>query len=169
MNKNGFTLIELLVVVAIIGILATIILSSLNTARAKARDANRQQDIATIQNALEIYYLDNGHYPNSTGMGGFSPSVASSYNASWEALETMMGVTLPRDPINEVGHPISEGKHNYLYASNNAAFCNNQEYVIYYLPETFEAPADQRFFTSPCTGATIPSSNTVHGFVISKP
>ncbi len=59
---QGFTLIELLVVVAIIGLLASIVLVSLNSARAKARDARAQGDIKQIANAMEMYYDANSAY-----------------------------------------------------------------------------------------------------------
>ncbi|MDD5589740.1 MAG: type II secretion system protein [Candidatus Portnoybacteria bacterium] len=59
-EKRGFTLIELLVVIAIIGILATIVLVSLNSARVKARDARRQSDIHQIALAMEMCYDDTG-------------------------------------------------------------------------------------------------------------
>jgi len=65
-KKKGFTLIELLVVVAIIGLLATMSIVALNTARAKARDAKRVGDVKQIQTALELYYNDNSGYPGST-------------------------------------------------------------------------------------------------------
>ena len=61
--KKGFTLIELLVVVAIIGVLASIVLSSLSSARASARDSRRLAEVRSLQSALELYYLDNGEYP----------------------------------------------------------------------------------------------------------
>ena len=51
-TKAGFTLIELLVVIAIIGVLASIVLASLNTARQKSRDARRITDLKQIQFAL---------------------------------------------------------------------------------------------------------------------
>ncbi len=59
MKRKAFTLIELLVVIAIIGILAALILLSLRTARAKARDARRKSDLRQIKAALELYSSDN--------------------------------------------------------------------------------------------------------------
>ncbi len=65
-QKRGFTLIELLVVIAIIGLLASIVLASLNSARKKSRDARRIADLKQLQNALELYANDNsGNYPSN--------------------------------------------------------------------------------------------------------
>ncbi len=62
-NTKGFTLIELLVVIAIIGILSSVVLASLSTARAKSRDAKRISDLGQIQLALELYYDSSSSYP----------------------------------------------------------------------------------------------------------
>ena len=62
-NKKGFTLVELLVVIAIISILSTTVLASLESARAAARDASRINKIEQLTLALELYYSDNGYYP----------------------------------------------------------------------------------------------------------
>ncbi|HEY4497940.1 MAG TPA: type II secretion system protein [Candidatus Paceibacterota bacterium] len=65
--RSGFTLIELLVVIAIIGILASVVLASLNSARIKSRDARRVADIKQLQVALELYFdANNGEYPDAT-------------------------------------------------------------------------------------------------------
>jgi len=57
--KKGFTLIELLVVIAIIGILSSVVLASLNTARAKGADAAIKSNLANARAQAELFYNDN--------------------------------------------------------------------------------------------------------------
>jgi prepilin-type N-terminal cleavage/methylation domain-containing protein len=67
--KKAFTLVELLVVIAIIGLLSTLSVVALNSARAKARDARRLSDIKQLRTALDMYYDSAGTYPNSFNTG----------------------------------------------------------------------------------------------------
>jgi len=68
--KKGFTLIELLVVVAIIGILASVVLASLNTARAKGADAAIKANLANIRAQAELMYDTNSNYNTVCGANG---------------------------------------------------------------------------------------------------
>jgi prepilin-type N-terminal cleavage/methylation domain-containing protein len=60
--KKGFTLIELLVVIAIIGILSSVVLASLNTARAKGADAAVKSNLNNIRAQAEIVYDNTNSY-----------------------------------------------------------------------------------------------------------
>ena len=60
--NRGFTLIELLVVIAIIGILASVVLASLNTARDKGTDAAAKSNLNNMRAEAEIVYDDTGGY-----------------------------------------------------------------------------------------------------------
>ncbi len=72
---EGFTLIELLVVIAIIGILSSVVLSSLNSARAKGKDASAKSELASVRSQASLYYDENAQ---SFGADGTSCSNADS-------------------------------------------------------------------------------------------
>ncbi len=61
MLTRGFTLIELLVVIAIIGILAAVVIGSLNDARSGGQDASIKQSVANIRSQAELFYNGNGY------------------------------------------------------------------------------------------------------------
>ncbi len=112
-GQKGFTLIELLVVIAIIGILATIVLVSLNTARQKARDTRRISDMRQVALALEMYYDDN----TSTGY----PGVAGS--DQWAAMETAIEAgaymaSVPSDPgTGAYGYRVAADAQSYVLST----------------------------------------------------
>ena len=71
LNKRGFTLIEILVVIGMLALLSTIVLVAVNPLRqfAEARNAQRQNDVAAILNAISERIADNGGLfisPNQT-------------------------------------------------------------------------------------------------------
>lgn len=127
--KRGFTLIELLVVVAIIGMLSSVVLSSLNAARGNARDARRQQDLKQIQTALELYYNVNNAYPLEeacdTSKGSGTGNCAGYTGTDWDedsyihtALVPDYIPDLPKDPLNNVSYyynyePANPAGQNY--------------------------------------------------------
>ena len=71
MKTRGFTLIELLVVISIIGLLASIVLTSLKSARAKGRDATRLATLEQLRNGIELYNSSNGSYPVTNVLGSW--------------------------------------------------------------------------------------------------
>ncbi len=83
MYKKGFTLIEILIVIAIIGILASVVLGSLNTARTKATDAAIKSNITNLRGMASIWYDDNSQEYASAGneyASSTCPTVVSSGN-----------------------------------------------------------------------------------------
>ncbi len=63
-KNKGFTLIELLVVISIIGMLSSVVLGSLSSARQKAKNTKITAEVNQLKTAFELYRNDKGRYPN---------------------------------------------------------------------------------------------------------
>ncbi|KKT01153.1 MAG: hypothetical protein UW07_C0056G0003 [Candidatus Nomurabacteria bacterium GW2011_GWF2_43_8] len=123
MKKEGFTLIELLVVVSIISLLSSIVMTSVNNARMKARDTRRIEDLRQIKIALELFFNTNGYYPQATCSGGWDCNgYRYSKDTTWDSLATDLAPyikTLPKDPINSACAPWTTASTCYSYAYGN--------------------------------------------------
>ena len=105
MRTAGLSIIELLMVIAIIGILSTVVLASLNESRAEAHDILRISQLKEVEKALVSYYFENNTYPVGDGI------------LSVEATEIAPAQIndLPNDPFF-TGTDCAVSGHNYCYA-----------------------------------------------------
>lgn len=135
MKQKGFTLIELLVVVSIIGLLASIVLVSLNSARAKAREARRLADLQQIDRALALYYSDNGSYPGSLALANWYDINDNNYpdTSGFPPCGTTGGLVPYLPNVCQLKDP--QG-NTYVYVNYN----NNQSYRT---GAAFESAANQ--------------------------
>ena len=155
-NKNGtgFTLIELMVVISIISLLSSIVLASINTARAKARDVVRLAHLKQLQTLIEIYRDSAGYVPETNRYGipgsqavhcteggwdtsfddgiapdpdcgpGFMQFLTS--NSGGGAFSGNLTSQIPNDPINNA----SSYFRYYYYATELGYGCQPPFYVL---------------------------------------
>ena len=65
LKEGGFTLIELLIVIVILGILAAVVVFSVNGIQDRGKAAACKSDFATVSTAVEAFYAKVGSYPGS--------------------------------------------------------------------------------------------------------
>lgn len=127
-TKNGFTLIELLVVISIVGILSSVAMTTLNGARAKARDARRRSDLDQIALAMDMYYVEYrtfivaGTGYRGTAKGWFGYRDGTTYSKSIVAGLRDAGFfkELPLDP-DYVSEASTTGQ--YMLYNCGSGFC----------------------------------------------
>lgn len=126
-RRGGFTIVELLVVVSIIALIASSVFVLLSKARAKGRDAVREQDIKTLQTALDSYHTNARSYPQCDP-GQFVPDSGATDCLSAPLSGAQAIAALPHDPLNQ-------GNYRYFYESASGV-----DYVIIYYLETGDIP-----------------------------
>jgi len=138
-RKRGFTLIELLVVISIISLLSSVVLSSLNVARAKARDAQRMTQLKQIATAIEFYYEQYGYYPQCASNDVCS---TTGYAADIGVIDAKPAYisTIPLDPRN------ANTLYGYYYARG---YKPSGQYTFVYTTKTTDYILSTRLETIP--------------------
>src|SRR5205823_5138776 len=128
-----------LVVIAIIGILASVVLANLNSARTRARDTKRVADIKQLQLALSLFYDANSFYPTTLCTGTQDSCLAPTYIS-----------VMPSDPNFSGTDLCTAGSQAgcYLYSGNGiGATCSS-----YHLGATLEDTNNQALSGAPHSG-----------------
>ncbi|MDF1758773.1 MAG: GspG family T2SS major pseudopilin variant LspG [Legionellaceae bacterium] len=108
-KQQGFSLIEIMVVVVILGILAALVVPKIIDRPDEARIVKARQDVLAIQNALELYKLDNGFYPSTdqTLMALVEKPSSSPAPNNWR----LYLKSLPKDPWGRDYLYLNPGQH----------------------------------------------------------
>jgi prepilin-type N-terminal cleavage/methylation domain-containing protein len=152
-KHSGFTLIELLVVISIIALLSSVVLSSLSSARSKARDARRLAEIKQLANALYLVADKNGGtYPSSGSAAKCLGTAGTCWGGTFSgdaSINTSLSEFMKSIPLDPLGSARAAKGDRYLYSdgtSNIAQYCNGglpypTGPFIYWLPDGTTQPA----------------------------
>ncbi len=110
--QKGFSLIEIMVVVVILGILASIVVPKIISRPDEARVVKAKQDILAIQNALDLYKLDNGFYPTTEqGLAALvTKPTTSPEPRDWKTYLK----SIPKDPWGRAYLYLNPGEHGEI-------------------------------------------------------
>ncbi len=142
-RTSGFTLIELMVVISIVGLLSSILVSSLSSARLKGRDAKIRQQVLQMRTLMELDYSETSSYVNlqtgwhSTAAGCAASAFAGNYIT--KAREICTAIVDSSSSSNFAG--------NSVYFGNNVNLSTKYSIMVY-------LPGQQTFFCVGSSGRT---------------
>lgn len=139
----GFTLIEIMVAISIIAITFGVIISSASQVRKTGRDAQKQSDLQTVQAALQQYYADQNHFPDSMDLSSGAPITnCPTVPSTCQVIKTYLNKT-----------PVTPSGSNYYYRSgldstttnknNNCGSGSSMQCHFYLLCTTLEGKSPQ--------------------------
>ncbi len=174
-NKNkGFSLIELMIVIAIIGLLASIVMISLDKTKSKARDTKRVAEAKSVEQALHLYSLDHGgKYPYSALSASYfkdkTPQeicIDNSIKADLQNVFTELvdGKYLSQIPKNDEG--LNKLGYCYIYISEAEILAHKKLYIAGYFHDNIQSHSQS---TKPIhiatSGIKMYSKAAIFGFV----
>lgn len=107
-NERGFSLIELIVVLVILGLLATVVAPKVIGRLKGAKKELAKVDIANLEQALDLFSFDMGHYP--TTAEGLSALLANPGGDQWKG-PYLKKEAIPKDPWQREFVYRSPGQH----------------------------------------------------------
>lgn len=129
---RGFTIIELLVVLAIIALIASVVVAMFSSARAKSRDATREENMKSLENALALYATNTRTFPHPTPAGGVCLGATDGSDTVSQQLVSSGAIgAIPRDPMQNC----ATTNQQYHYTSTDGS-----TYTITYYLETSSIP-----------------------------
>ena len=117
MNKQrqrGFTLLEIMVVIVILGILASLVVPNLMGNKEKADRQKAVSDITALENALDMYKLDNSLYPNTEQGLDALVTKPTSQPEPRNYRDDGYIKRLPKDPCGNDYQLVSPGEHGKI-------------------------------------------------------
>ena len=141
-RQTGFTIVELLIVIVVIAVLAAITTVAFSGIQQRAKDSKRTNEIAQLSKVLEMYYIDNGAYPDCSG-GKYVPGTAFNGNTVAICLAQLVPkylATLPTDPVNTGLYQYRYGFGTKKTGNNTFVSDNSDNYVIGVKLDTSSAP-----------------------------
>lgn len=122
-RNEGFTIVELLIVIVVIGILAALVLNTFQGVQQRARDTERKTDVNALHTQVEVFYNDNGYYPDGST---YALNTANLPGVDQEALSDPNGNAL--NVVTSTPTP-ADGEYYYYPTSCTAGECTG--YTLY--------------------------------------